>query len=94
MVNETDGKGPSQPAKTLEKKGKVTVDDAALFIGRFTNGALASLEATRCAAGRRNHLGIEINGAKGSLYFDLEDMNRLKFFDVASPPDRSPSPVQ
>ena len=82
------GKGPSQPAKTLEKKGKVTVDDAALFIGRFTNGALASLEATRCAAGRRNHLGIEINGAKGSLYFDLEDMNRLKFFDVASPPDR------
>ena len=78
----------SQAAKALEKKGKVTVDDAGLFIGRFTNGALASLEATRCAAGRKNHLTLEINGAKGSLFFDLEDMNRLKFYDTTSPADR------
>jgi len=26
--------------------------------------------------GRKNHIEIEINGAKGSLYFDFEDMNR------------------
>jgi predicted dehydrogenase len=82
------GKAQSQTAKALEKKGNVTVDDAALFIGRFASGALASLEATRCAAGRRNHLSLEINGGKGSLVFDLEDMNRLKFFDTASPADR------
>jgi len=75
-------------AKAVEKKGKVTVDDAALFIGRFANGALASLEATRCAAGRKNHLTLEINGAKGSLFFDLEDMNRLKFYETANPADR------
>lgn len=82
------GKVQSQAAKPFEKKGKVTVDDAALFVGRFANGALASLEATRCAAGRKNHLTLEINGAKGSLFFDLEDMNRLRFFDTATPPDR------
>jgi predicted dehydrogenase len=82
------GKVGALPAKTVEKKGKVTVDDAALFIGRFANGALASLEATRCAAGRKNHLTLEINGSKGSLFFDLEDMNRLKFYDTASPADR------
>ncbi|MCU0785927.1 MAG: Gfo/Idh/MocA family oxidoreductase [Verrucomicrobia bacterium] len=82
------GKRQSQAAKSFEKKGKVTVDDAALFIGRFANGALANLEATRFALGRRNHLELEINGSKGSLCFDLEDMNRLKFFDNASPPDR------
>jgi len=82
------GKGLGQAAKAVEKKGKVTVDDAALFIGRFANGALASLEATRCAAGRKNHLTLEINGAKGSLFFDLEDMNRLKFYETASPADR------
>jgi len=80
--------GKNQAAKALEKKGKVTVDDAALFIGRFANGALANLEATKFALGRKNQLELEINGSKGSLYFDLEDMNRLKYFDNANPPDR------
>ena len=82
------GRGSGPTAKAVEKKGKVTVDDAALFVGRFANGALASLEATRSAAGRKNHLTLKINGAKGSLCFDLEEMNRLKFFDTTSPADR------
>ena len=64
------------------------MDDAALFIGRFESGALANLEATRYAPGRKNHMAIEINGSKGSLCFDLEEMNRLKFCDTASLPDR------
>ena len=66
----------------------MTVDDAALFIGRFDNGALANVEATRYAPGRKNHVAFEINGSKGSLCFDFEDMNRLKFCDRASLPDR------
>jgi predicted dehydrogenase len=64
------------------------VDDAAMFIGRFKNGALANLEATRFALGRKNHIEIEINGSNGSLHFDFEDMNRLKFFDNTEPQDR------
>ena len=64
------------------------MDDAAMFIGRFDNGALANLEATRSALGRKNHIAIEINGSKGSLYFDFEDMNRLKFFNHDDPKDR------
>jgi predicted dehydrogenase len=75
-------------AKGTRKMGKVTVDDAALFIGRMENGVLANLEATRFAAGRKNHIEIEINGSKGSLYFDFEDMNRLKFFNGDDPKDR------
>ena len=31
---------------------------------------------------------IEINGSKGSLYFDFEDMNRLKWFDNTVASDR------
>ena len=50
-------------------------------IGRFRNGALATIEATRFAPGRKNGLTIEINGSGGSLYFDLEEMNRLHFYD-------------
>ena len=70
------------------KMGEVSVDDAAMFIGRFANGALANLEATRFALGRKNNIAIEINGSQGSLFFDFEDMNRLKFFDNRQPEDR------
>ncbi|MBO4272963.1 Gfo/Idh/MocA family oxidoreductase [Microbispora triticiradicis] len=65
------------------EKGEVTVDDAALFIGRFEGGALASFEATRFATGRKNALRIEINGSAGSLSFDFEAMNELWFYDAA-----------
>ncbi|WP_090005078.1 Gfo/Idh/MocA family protein [Lentzea albidocapillata] len=64
-----------------EETGPVTVDDAALFLARFAGGALGSFEATRFANGRKNALRIEINGSKGSLAFDFEDMNVLQFFD-------------
>ena len=82
------GKGAGLTAKATRKMGKVTVDDAAICIGRFANGALANLEATRFALGRKNHIEVEINGSKGSLYFDFEDMNRLKWFDNTRPADR------
>lgn len=75
-------------AKSAPKMGRVTVDDAAMFVGRFANGALCNLEATRFALGRKNAIQIEINGSKGSLYFDFEDMNRLKYYNDADPQDR------
>lgn len=60
-------------------RGTVTVDDAALFIGRLSGGGLASFEATRFANGRKNAMRIEINGSLGSLAFDFEAMNELWF---------------
>ncbi|MFD9430264.1 Gfo/Idh/MocA family protein [Streptomyces sp. NPDC060002] len=65
--------------------GTVTVDDAALFTGRFTSGALASFEATRFATGRKNALRLELNGERGSLAFDLERLNELWFHDATEP---------
>ncbi|MFE6460703.1 Gfo/Idh/MocA family protein [Streptomyces cinereoruber] len=65
--------------------GRVTVDDAALFTGRLASGALASFEATRMAAGRKNALRLEINGERGSLAFDLERLNELSFHDHTEP---------
>ena len=72
-------------------EAEVTVDDASQFIGRFKNGALCNLEATRFALGRKNNIVFEINGSKGSLCFDFEDMNRLKFFDNTNDGDRQGS---
>ncbi|GAB2597404.1 Gfo/Idh/MocA family oxidoreductase [Streptomyces capparidis] len=66
-------------------RGRVTVDDAALFTGRFASGALASFEATRFAAGRKNALRIELNGELGSLAFDLERLNELHVHDHTAP---------
>lgn len=65
--------------------GEVTVDDAAVFTGRFDSGALASFEATRYATGRKNALRIELNGERGSLAFDLERLNELAFHDGTEP---------
>jgi predicted dehydrogenase len=68
-----------------EGTGTVTVDDAAVFLGRFDGGALATFEATRFALGRKNAIRIEVNGSRGSLAFDFEDMNVLHFFDGDEP---------
>ena len=65
--------------------GPVTVDDAAIFLGRMSGGGLATFEATRFAWGRKNAIRLEINGSAGSLAFDFEDMNVLHFFDASQP---------
>ncbi|MEU4537312.1 Gfo/Idh/MocA family oxidoreductase, partial [Streptosporangium sp. NPDC023825] len=69
--------------------GEVDVDDAALFIGRLSGGAVASFEATRFATGRKNALRIEVNGSKASLAFDFEAMNELWFHDHALPAEEA-----
>lgn len=63
------------------RTGRVTVDDAAIFLARFGGGGLATFEATRFATGRKNAMRIEINGSTGSLAFDFESMNELHFYD-------------
>jgi predicted dehydrogenase len=63
------------------KRALVTVDDAAAFLARFKNGVMGTFEASRFATGRKNSNGFEIYGEKGSLSFNLEDLNRLKFYD-------------
>lgn len=65
--------------------GDVTVDDAAWFLGRFAGGAIGSYEATRFATGRKNVLTMEVNGADGSLFWNLEDLNVLHYYDNADP---------
>jgi len=67
------------------KKGKSDVDDCVLFLARFGKGAVASFEATRLATGNQNKNGLEINGEKGSVMFNFEDMNYLSFYDATLP---------
>jgi len=66
-------------------KSKVEIEDASIFVAKYTNGAIGHFEATRFANGRKNGNTFEINGEVGSLYFDLEDMSRLWYFDSREP---------
>jgi predicted dehydrogenase len=63
----------------------VNVDDAALSLVKFENGAVGTIEGTRFAAGRKNHNRFEINGSQGSLVFDLERMNELELYVEEGP---------
>jgi predicted dehydrogenase len=63
----------------------VTVDDAAWATLSLASGAVASVEASRVATGRKNSLQIEVYGDKGSILFDLENLNELGFLDATAP---------
>jgi predicted dehydrogenase len=76
---------PVDAAAPEGKKAPVTVDDVAQFLGTLNNGATACFEATRLAVGRKNHNCIEINGERGSLYWDFEEQNYLYFYDRTRP---------
>ena len=77
---------PERPFADGSGSGTVDVDDAFVAAVEFENGALGTLEATRFAAGRKNHEMLEINGEKGSLRFNLERMNELDVFWVGEEP--------
>ena len=66
--------------------GRSDVDDAVLFLATFQGGAVASFEATRLAHGHQNRNTIELNGERGSVRFDFEDMNVLHFMDASDDP--------
>src|SRR5438128_958386 len=74
-----------RPMPDSDKKGPVDVDDAAISLVKFENGALGSIEASRFALGHKNHLRFEINGSKGSVAFDLERLNELELYIEEGP---------
>lgn len=78
-------KGQSRRREAL-RMTEVTVDDAAIALVHFTDGAIGTIEATRMANGRKNYNRFEINGRLGSVAFNLERMNELEVYFDADPP--------
>ncbi len=66
-------------------RGKVDVDDSAQALVKFDGGAVGYYEGSRFAPGRKNYNRLEINGAKGSLVWDLERMNELELYIESGP---------
>ncbi len=69
-------------------RAKVTVEDAVAFLARFESGVFGTFEATRFAAGRKNHNRFEVNGSRGSLVWCMETMNELEYYSRED--ERSP----
>src|SRR5229473_2801442 len=63
------------------KEEPVRIDDASAFLARFSNGSLATFEATRYARGHKALYTFEINGEHASIFWDLHDLHRLQYFD-------------
>ncbi|MEZ5402244.1 MAG: Gfo/Idh/MocA family oxidoreductase [Bryobacteraceae bacterium] len=63
------------------KMQNVGIDDACLFIAEFANGSLGLFESTRYARGHKALKTLELNGERGSLAFNLEEMEYLDFFE-------------
>lgn len=67
----------------------VTVDDAAWATLSLASGAIASVEVSRVATGRKNSLRIEVYGSDGALAFDLERPGELEFLDATAPAEEA-----
>jgi predicted dehydrogenase len=63
---------------------EVKIDDACAFLCHFDNGSLGLFESTRYARGHKALYTFEINGANGSLRWDLHDLHRLEYFEYAA----------
>lgn len=77
--------GPSGAAS--DEMGTVDVDDAALTMIHFANGAYGTIEVTRNAWGHHNELGFEIHGTKGSIAFNYQRLNELRVAFADDPAD-------
>jgi predicted dehydrogenase len=67
-----------------QETGKVQpvgIDDACAFLARFANGSMGAFESTRYARGHKALKTFELNGADGSVAFDLHDSQWLEFFE-------------
>ncbi len=62
---------------------EVRIDDATAFLARFENGSIGTFEATRYARGHKALYTFELNGADGSVAWDLHDLHRLQYFEHA-----------
>jgi predicted dehydrogenase len=81
----TSEDGGRREAKGGAGTGKVTVDDDANLLARFSNGSVGVFESSRFCGGRRNFNTFQMYGSKGSVAFNLERMNELEFYDVENP---------
>jgi predicted dehydrogenase len=64
----------------------VTVDDSTSALVRFAGGVTGSFEMSRACPRRPCDMAIEVNGDRGTLYFDYTRLNELWYGDAGDDP--------
>jgi predicted dehydrogenase len=67
---------------------KVEIDDASAGLIEFRSGAIGRVEMARCAVRRPCDFTVEVNGTRGTLFFDYARLNELWHGDGGEEPDR------
>lgn len=63
-----------------EKWAEITNPDATNLLCRFENGAAGIVDFSRVATGRKFMQTYEIYGTKGSIVYNYDEVNRLRFY--------------
>ena len=71
-----------RPHPETGAKCAVENEDIAQVLLRFGRGCAGSMEISRIATGRKCGLCFEIYGTRGSLVFDQERMNEIRFYSA------------
>jgi predicted dehydrogenase len=82
VVGVTETFMAARPAAGSTNARPVDVDDCAVALLRFANGAVGTLETSRFSYGRKNFLTFEISGSEGALAFNWERSNELQFYSA------------
>ena len=86
-ITEVSGMMPTYNQYRNSREGQVRIDkdEEMLAVVSFDSGATGMLRASKISAGRKNRLAWEISCSKGSIVFDLENLNNLDVFYGESP---------
>lgn len=75
----------AEAAGAVTDWAEVTNPDATHVMCRFENGAAGIVDFSRVATGRKFRQGYEVYGTKGSLIYDYDEVNRLRFYASGDP---------
>lgn len=79
------GSGYAATAQGNAEKRRVENEDITEFLLHFENGAIGTIGTSRIGMGRKLALGYEIQGTKGSLFFNQERMNEIQLYRDSDP---------
>jgi len=79
------GSGYAATTQSGGEKRAVENEDIMEFLIRFGNGAIGTIGTSRIGMGRKLGLGYEIQGTKGSLFYNQERMNEIRLYRHTDP---------
>lgn len=79
------GSGYAATAQSNAEKRAVENEDITEFLVHFENEAIGAIGTSRIGMGRKLALGYEIQGTKGSLFYNQERMNEIQLYRDSDP---------